>query len=92
MKYDCYVYRCTRCGEEFFINKEQDQMKLFTCECKCSHPKNEYLFLGEGNSKTEEIHTIEFNDKKSDTYIRSRLSKNYKNNDAPYEFNLENKE
>lgn len=92
MKYDCYVYRCLRCGEDFYINKAQNQMQLFTCKCKCKYPKNEYLFLGEGDCDLKKIHKVEYNDEKSELYIRSRLSKNCRNNVTTCEFNIENKE
>lgn len=70
---NCYVYKCMWCGEEVFINKQNNQLQLFEHKCKCTYPKNEYMFIGEGKFETKEIRTIPYNDKKSDTYIRDRL-------------------
>lgn len=77
---NCYVYRCINCGEEVFINKDNNQLQLFEHRCKCSYPKNEYMFIGEGKFETKEIRTFKYNDNKSDSYIRYKLGSKQRTN------------
>ena len=55
-KMDCWVFECKVCGHLIFIKKDKDLKKLIKCqcpECQILDDRN-WVFVGEGNSKTFE--------------------------------------
>ena len=55
-KYDCWVFSCKKCGQLLFIDKEKSLKKVLKYDCpECGEePKDNWILLGEGNSKTYE--------------------------------------
>ena len=53
---DCWVFECKECGHLIFIKKDKGLTKLFEYQCPgCQTLDNRnWVFVGEGNSKTFE--------------------------------------
>lgn len=89
---NCYVYKCLWCGEDIYINKKNNQLRIFEYKCKCTHPKSEYMIIGEGNFENKEIKRLKYNDEKSDAYVLSRLGKRFKEENHKIEVYIEKEE